>query len=215
MSLIYTKEAKPRRPVNAEHPVVQAALSVLIIDGGGPMTSRKLYERALELGHTVNYNSLRSRLAQHCDTDDAVVVRSAGSKLGVRGARGPGWVLRSTGRGIQQSETETGLIVRKLATPQSQADRVRAKARLRKRKLASAPRARDLIVSDELIANGPEALRYVAGYTVRNVLISNLDIEAARWLIERLPLQPSLKASLLAANNSSERATIITEAEAA
>jgi len=214
VSLIYTKESKPRRPVEAEHAVIAVAMSVLTDDGGGPLTSRAIYERACALGHVVNYHSVRARLAQHCDLDDAVVVRAAGSKLGVRGARGPGWVLRSTGRGVQCEATETGMLVRKLATPQSPADRARAKARLRARKCArAAHRARDLIVTDELIVGGPTALRAVAGYTVRNVILSNLDLGAARWLIERLPLKAALKARLLEADSGSARGLVIADIE--
>lgn len=208
--LHYAKEAKPRRPVTAGHPAVRAAIKVLTNAGGGPLTSRTIYERARRMnGVDVNYNSLRSRLAQHCDLPDAVVVRSAGSKLGVRGARGPGWVLRSTGNGIQADEQD-GLVICRAVRPQSQASRCAAKVRLKKRAQA---RARDLVLSDEFLADAPTRLRKVAGLTVRDALISDLDRVSVRCLLRRLPIAEDLRERLLAAESAEERTWIIQNEE--
>jgi ribosomal protein S9 len=98
----WTKEAKSRRPVTAEHRIVAAAIVVLEAGGGGPMTSADILRAAVKrrLLKRAEYNTLRARLSQHCDLVDARIIRATGSKVGVRGARTTAWVLREHG-GVQ------------------------------------------------------------------------------------------------------------------
>ena len=93
------KEARSRKPVTADHPVVAAAIRILERHDGGPLTSREIFELAERAGllDEGQYNSLRARLSQHCGLAEAVVVRAPGSKK-IRGSRTSAWVLRGVRR---------------------------------------------------------------------------------------------------------------------
>jgi hypothetical protein len=94
--LIYIKENRPRKKVTADHPVVAAAIEVLTEEGGGPLTSREIFELALEAGllGDSQYNTLRARLSQHSGLPrrERQVVRAPGSKK-IRGSRTTAWKL--------------------------------------------------------------------------------------------------------------------------
>jgi len=203
---IYTKEAKPRRPVTANHPMVRGAIRVLEGLGGGPLPSVAIFRRGVELGVFADhqYNSLRARLSQHCDLDGARVVRARGSKIGMQGSRTSWWTLSETGLGVQAVRESNGLLVHRTELSASKRRKIRRARR---------ERARNLVLTDDLLASGPEELRIVAGRTVREALLTPLDSEAITWLINRLPLVPEFSARLLEAADSLERRSEIINSE--
>ena len=93
------KESRSRRPVTADHPVVAAAIEVLEEADGGPLTSREIFELALDAGllDEGQYNTLRARLSQHSGLPNGEkrVVRAPGSKK-IKGSRSTAWCLAGT-----------------------------------------------------------------------------------------------------------------------
>lgn len=208
----YSKELKSRLPVDADHPVIKAAIRVLKTRGGGPLTSKQIFDEAVcrDLLGDGQYNTLRGRLSQHCDLTDARVLRVTGTKIGVRGSRGRGWVLRETGKGIQQVETpratKTGdpLLVRRRVSDTKR--RVRARQRARQ--------ARNLLLTDDVLQGAPESVWGVAGRTVREALLRpELDEEAVRWILTHLPLERRFRDRLLEVVGSFEERVIVIHAE--
>lgn len=100
------KESRSRKPVTADHPVVAAAIRVLEDRGGGPLTSREIFELAVAEGllDDGQYNTLRARLSQHCGIRGAEVVRARGSSK-VRGSRRSAWVLSGVRRRVGPAVT--------------------------------------------------------------------------------------------------------------
>lgn len=191
---IRAKEAKTRSAVDKHHPMVRAAIAVLREYGGGPLASRAIFRRAVELRlvDPHQYNSLRSRLSQHCDLPDATVVRMQGSKIGVHGSRTTGWVLRETGAGVQVMRGPNGSLH------------------------AGTPHARNLILDDTFLkrTKAPDSLRVVAGRTARQALLTPLPKRAVQALLRRLPLTDTLRARLLVhADDHEQRAIVIEAAE--
>lgn len=95
------KETDSRQPVGADHPVVAAAIVVLEEHGGGPLTSREIFELARDAGllGAGQYNTLRARLSQHCGLRGATVRQAHGTKH-VRGSRTAAWVLSGVQRRV-------------------------------------------------------------------------------------------------------------------
>ena len=202
----YTKEAKSRRPVTESHPMVRGAIRVLESLSGGPLPSVAIFRRGVELGvfREGQYNSLRARLSQHCDLDDARVVRSRGSKIGFQGSRTSWWTLAETGLGVQAIRDNASLLVHRRELSESKRRQIRRARR---------QRARNLILTDDLLATAPVELRLVAGRTVREALLSSLAADAVEWLLNSLPLTPAFRARLLAAGSAERRSEIINSEE--
>lgn len=186
--------------------MVRGALRVLNSMGGGPVPSVALFRRGVELGVFAphQYNSMRARLSQHCDLDDAVVVRARGSKVGVRGSRTTAWVLADTGLGIQQVPANGGLNVVR---------RELSAARRRQLQRDRAARARNLILDDAMLQDAPESAKLVAGRTAREALLSAIDRDAVVWLLNKLPLDPSFRSRLVAVADDIDARTEIIEGE--
>ena len=204
----YTKEAKPRRPVTENHPMVRGAVRVLESLGGGPLPSVAIFRRGVELGvfHEGQYNSLRARLSQHCDIDGARVVRSRGSKIGMQGSRTSWWTLSETGLGVQAIRDHAGLLVHR---------RELSVSKRRQIQRARRERARNLLLTDDLLdsMSAPPEIRFIAGRTVREALLSPIDPDAIAWLLTKLPLEPSFRDRLLEAGCSERRSEIINSEE--
>lgn len=203
------KETKSRNPVGSWHNMVRGAFRVLAEQGGGPLPSVAIFRRGVELRlfEPHQYNSLRARLSQHCDLDDAVVVRAFGSKVGVRGSRTTAWVLADSGLGVQKVEMNGGLNVGRVRISD-------AKRRIlqRERAARAAGHARNVVVDDAVLTGAPESTKLIAGRTAREALTTPLDGEAVNWLLTHLPLEESFRARLVAASGAEERSVII-EAE--
>jgi len=204
------KESKSRAPVGTCHPMVLGAIEVLEEQGGGPLPSVAIFRRGVEMNvfFANQYNSLRARLSQHCDLEQARVVRSKGSKVGVRGSRTTGWTLAETGLGVQKIPANAGLlVVRRELSP----------AKLRHLERARADRtvrARNILIDDKLLTGAPEELKMVAGRTVREALLSRaVDEDAINWLLGRLPLAPRFRTLLRAAMGVNGRRAVIQQYE--
>jgi len=200
------KESKPRLPIDSDHPMVRGAITVLEEQGGGPLPSVAIFRRGVELGvfAPYQYNSLRARLSQHCDLDDATVVRALGSKVGVRGSRTTAWVLADTGLGVQQVPANGGLIVGR-----ARISAARRRALTRERAVREAGKARNLILDDDTLTGAPESARLVAGRTVREALLSALPLDAVQWILETLPLEAEFKSRLEAVADSLTARTVL------
>jgi hypothetical protein len=114
----------------------------------------------------------------------------------VRGARTTAWALRERG-GIQVRHGADGPVVVAVAAQPSKRKRIPA---LR------------ILLSDEVLGHRvPAAVRGVAGRTAREALTSNLPPEAVRWLLNKLPLEPSFRRRLEALARDAEGRTAIIE----
>ncbi len=197
-----TKEAKSRRPVTADHEVIAGTIAVLEEAQGGPMTSVAIFRRGVERGlfEPHQYNTVRARLSQHCDLTDARVIRAHGTKIGVRGSRTTAWVLREHG-GIQVRTGRYG----------PEAVMLDMRARVRPREQHVIPGLCQVLTDDVLGPRVPAAVRGVAGRTMREALTSDIDADAVRWLLAKLPLEPRLRGRLEALARDAEGRTAIIE----
>lgn len=205
------KESKPRKPVDANHPIVAAAIRVLREQGGGPLASIAIFRRGFELGlfGESQYNTVRARLSQHCDLTGARVVRAKGSKIGVLGSRTTSWVLAETGLGLGVTRTiSDGLLVtmRTEISPAKRRQRARARAN-------AAHRARNLILTDEVLRGAPREVKRIAGRTAREALTSSLSVSAVAWLLSHLPLEATFRARLQAVADDAELREVVIDAE--